>query len=56
LQSAWNRTDSLAEKLTPLGRCGEPEDLARILDLLIDPRAWWLTGQGLVAEGGMSSR
>lgn len=46
----------LAEKLTPLGRCGEPEDIARLVDLLIDPRAYWLTGQILVADGGMSLR
>ena len=46
----------LAEKLTPLQRCGEPEDLAKIVDLLIDPRAYWLTGQVLVADGGMSLR
>ncbi|GDX80637.1 hypothetical protein LBMAG42_24480 [Deltaproteobacteria bacterium] len=46
----------LAEKLTPLGRCGEPEDIAQLVDLLIDPRAYWLTGQILVADGGMSLR
>ncbi len=46
----------LAEKLTPMGRCGEPEDVARLVDLLIDPRAYWLTGQVLVADGGMSLR
>ncbi len=50
------RMIELAEKLTPLGRCGEPEDLARIVELLIDPRAFWLTGQVLVADGGMSLR
>ena len=46
----------LAEKLTPMGRCGEPEDIAQLVDLLIDPRAYWLTGQVLVADGGMSLR
>jgi NAD(P)-dependent dehydrogenase (short-subunit alcohol dehydrogenase family) len=50
------RMIELAEKLTPMGRCGEPEDLARLVDLLIDPRAYWLTGQVLVADGGMSLR
>ena len=45
-----------AEKLTPLGRCGEPDDIAKIVDLLVDPRAYWLTGQVLVADGGMSLR
>lgn len=47
---------ALAEKLTPLGRCGEPEDLARVVDLLVDPRAAWMTGQVLVVDGGMSLR
>jgi NAD(P)-dependent dehydrogenase (short-subunit alcohol dehydrogenase family) len=46
----------LAEKLTPLGRCGEPDDVAGLVDLLLDPRAYWLTGQVLVADGGMSLR
>ncbi len=47
---------AIAEKLTPLGRPGEPEDLAKIVDLLVDPRSYWLTGQVLVADGGMSLR
>jgi NAD(P)-dependent dehydrogenase (short-subunit alcohol dehydrogenase family) len=43
-----------AEKLTPLGRVGEPDDIARAVALLIDPRAAWITGQVIVVDGGLS--
>lgn len=43
-----------AAKLTPLQRVGEPEDIADVVALLIDPRARWITGQVIVADGGIS--
>lgn len=43
-----------AEKLTPLGRVGSPEDIADAVALLCDPRAHWITGQVLVVDGGIS--
>lgn len=45
-----------AEELTPLGRVGLPEDIADAVSLLADPRAHWITGQVLVADGGVSLR
>ncbi|MDP2315149.1 MAG: SDR family oxidoreductase [Pseudomonadota bacterium] len=39
---------------TPLGRVGEPDDIARVVSLLLDPRAAWITGQVIVADGGLS--
>lgn len=43
-----------AEKLTPMRRVGEPDDIARVVSLLLDPRAAWITGQVIVADGGLS--
>ncbi len=43
-----------AEKLTPLGRVGTPQDIADAVLLLCDTRASWITGQVLVADGGLS--
>jgi 3-oxoacyl-[acyl-carrier protein] reductase len=35
-------------------RVGTPEDIAGIVSLLVDPRAAWITGQVIVADGGLS--
>jgi enoyl-[acyl-carrier protein] reductase III len=43
-----------ARQLTPLGRVGRPEDIADAVYLLIQPEAAWITGQVLVADGGLS--
>lgn len=43
-----------AEKHTPMGRIGEPTDIARVVSLLLDPRSAWITGQVIVADGGLS--
>lgn len=45
---------ALADAHTPLGRCGSPEDIARVVGLLVSPDAGWVTGQVLVADGGLS--
>ena len=41
-------------KLTPLGRIGQPEDIAEAVSLLLDRRASWITGQVIVVDGGFS--
>ncbi len=43
-----------AEQYTPLGRIGNPEDIALAVSLLIRPEARWITGQVVVADGGLS--
>lgn len=44
-----------AKQLTPLeGRLGTPQDMAGAVELLTLPQAGWITGQVLVADGGMS--
>ncbi|MCV7193095.1 SDR family NAD(P)-dependent oxidoreductase [Mycolicibacterium brumae] len=38
---------------TPLGRIGEPEDIADAVSLLASPDARWITGQLVLATGGI---
>jgi 3-oxoacyl-[acyl-carrier protein] reductase len=39
---------------TPAGRLGEPDDIARTVQFLVDDRNDWLTGQVLVVDGGLT--
>ncbi|MET8969518.1 SDR family oxidoreductase [Streptomyces hydrogenans] len=39
---------------SPLGRLGTEEDLARLVAFLASPQARWITGQCLLADGGLS--
>lgn len=41
--------------LTPLGRLGQPEDIAMAVELLLRPEARWINGQVLVVDGGWSA-
>jgi 3-oxoacyl-[acyl-carrier protein] reductase len=38
---------------TPLGRIGQPQDIAGVVTFLATDDAGWLTGQQLIASGGM---
>jgi 3-oxoacyl-[acyl-carrier protein] reductase len=40
--------------MTPLGRLGEPADIADVVAFLVGPDARWLTGQHLRATGGVA--
>ena len=40
---------------TPVGRLGEPADIARVVQFLTDPRNSYLTGQVLVVDGGLTA-
>jgi 3-oxoacyl-[acyl-carrier protein] reductase len=40
-------------KRTPLGRLGEPEDIARAIAFLVGPEGGWINGQVLRANGGI---
>ncbi len=49
------RSEELIQKLTldiPLGRLGEPDDIARIVSFLVGPDAGWVNGQVIRANGG----
>jgi 3-oxoacyl-[acyl-carrier protein] reductase len=39
---------------TPLGRLGEPDDVARAVLFLTDPANKFLTGQVVVVDGGLT--
>jgi 3-oxoacyl-[acyl-carrier protein] reductase len=41
--------------LHPLGRIGEADDVARVLEWLTDPANSWMTGQIVSLDGGMST-
>jgi NAD(P)-dependent dehydrogenase (short-subunit alcohol dehydrogenase family) len=51
-------SSELAEKASvamhPLGRLGEPEDVARAIAFLLDPAQSWITGQVLGVDGGLA--
>jgi len=44
-----------SNKRHPLGRYGQPEDIAGAVLFLLSPDAAWMTGQVLHLDGGMSS-
>lgn len=41
-------------RLHPLGRLGEPEDIARAVVFLLSEESAWITGQALAVDGGFS--
>jgi NAD(P)-dependent dehydrogenase (short-subunit alcohol dehydrogenase family) len=41
-------------KAHPIGRAGEPEDVARAIYFLCDPKNSWMTGAELTVDGGRS--
>ncbi|MDS1269232.1 SDR family oxidoreductase [Lipingzhangella sp. LS1_29] len=43
-----------ARDITPLGRLGTADDLAHVVLFLASPAARWITGQTLVADGGLT--
>ncbi len=49
-------SDQLKQQLiqhTPLGRLGQPEDIAEVVGFLASPAARWMTGQNVRATGGL---
>ncbi|MEU8080905.1 glucose 1-dehydrogenase [Catellatospora citrea] len=40
--------------MTPLGRVGQPEDIADVVAFLAGPDARWITGQSVAAAGGLA--
>ncbi|MCV0396926.1 MAG: SDR family oxidoreductase [Rhizobiaceae bacterium] len=53
-------TDVIAQRgdqiraTTPLGRIGQPEDIAGIVTFLASPEAGWVTGRTILADGGLN--
>lgn len=48
------RMKQVALEITPMGRLGTPEDIAGAVAMLLSPEAAWITGQVIVADGGLS--
>lgn len=42
------------ETTTPLGRIGEPDDIARVIAFLVGEDSAWLSGQIITADGGIT--
>ena len=42
------------ERTTPLGRIGEPDDIARVIAFLVGDDSRWLSGQVITADGGIT--
>jgi 3-oxoacyl-[acyl-carrier protein] reductase len=42
--------------MTPMGRLGQPDDIARAVAFLVGPDAGWVTRQNLSVDGGIISR
>ena len=45
--------DGVAASMTPLGRLGQPDDVADVVAMLISNDGRWITGQNLRASGGL---
>ncbi|MPW18320.1 glucose 1-dehydrogenase [Paraburkholderia sp. CNPSo 3157] len=45
--------EAMALSQTPLGRAGQPDDIASVAVFLASDDARWLTGEHLIASGGM---
>ena len=51
---ASDNSRKASEALHPLGRVGQPEEVASALAWLLDPAQSWVTGQVLGIDGGMA--
>jgi 3-oxoacyl-[acyl-carrier protein] reductase len=43
-----------AVKATPLGRAGQPDDIAKVAVFLASDDSYWVTGQLIQAAGGVT--
>ncbi len=51
-RALWEPNEAALGRHTPLGRLGEPEDIANAALFLASDAASWITGQTLVVDGG----
>jgi NAD(P)-dependent dehydrogenase (short-subunit alcohol dehydrogenase family) len=51
-KALWENYETQLNEALPLGRIGEPEDIARVALFLAGDDSAWMTGQTLVVDGG----
>ena len=44
-----------SESMHPLKRIGQPEEIARVIKMLMEPESSWITGQVIGVDGGMAT-
>ncbi|KLU05790.1 3-oxoacyl-[acyl-carrier protein] reductase [Rhodopirellula islandica] len=49
------RSAEASRSMHPLGRLGQPEDIASMIAWLLAPENAWITGQDIAVDGGLSS-
>jgi NAD(P)-dependent dehydrogenase (short-subunit alcohol dehydrogenase family) len=55
-RALWENNEEALSKYMPLGRIGEPTDIADAAVFLAGDAAAWITGQTLVVDGGSTVR
>jgi len=49
-----NKVRKMIENITPLGRMGEADDIANMVEFLCSPKSSFLTGNSFMMDGGLS--
>jgi NAD(P)-dependent dehydrogenase (short-subunit alcohol dehydrogenase family) len=52
----WEEHEEAVARNIPLGRLGEPEDIASVALMLVSDASSWLTGQTIVVDGGTTNQ
>jgi NAD(P)-dependent dehydrogenase (short-subunit alcohol dehydrogenase family) len=55
-RALWENYEDHLKSVLPLGRIGEPDDIADVITFLAGPASRWMTGQTLVIDGGSQIR
>jgi 3-oxoacyl-[acyl-carrier protein] reductase len=50
----WENLKTMLVSRTPLGRVGQPRDIATVVSFVVSDDAGWITGQIIPAAGGLS--
>ncbi|MFC3848928.1 SDR family oxidoreductase [Corynebacterium hansenii] len=51
-EALWREHEAAVAGMTPLGRIGEPDDVADVICFLAGDGARWMTGSDIVVDGG----
>jgi NAD(P)-dependent dehydrogenase (short-subunit alcohol dehydrogenase family) len=55
-KALWEENEAQIAKVMPLGRIGEPDDIAKTIVFLAGDASSWLTGQTIAVDGGSTIR